>query len=64
MRLQKNVFQVRKWAKTSKEVSEMEIGNLKDTQKKLGRRWDIQSEKLEVFNKKLENTKIKERQKV
>ena len=42
----------------------MEIGNLKDTQKKLGRRWDIQSEKLEVFNKKLENTKIKEKQKV
>lgn len=62
------MFQMMKGDKTS-EVSEMEIGNLPNKWfiqmtakmlKKLGRRQDVQSEKLEIFNKKLNIKKNKE----
>ena len=67
MRWQKNMSQMKEQDKTpEEELSEVEIGNLPEKEfrvmiikvmKELGRRMDAQNEKLEVFNKELENIK-------
>ena len=61
------MFQMKEQDKTPEEkLKEMETGNLPENEfrvviikmiKELGRRMDAQSEKLEVFNKELENIK-------
>ena len=65
MRWQRNMFQIKENDKTpEEELSEVEIGKLPEKElkvmilkiiKELGRRMDAQSEKVEVYNKALEN---------
>ena len=64
------MFQKKKQDKTLEKLSEEEIGNLPNKEfkvmtvkviKKLGRRMDKQSEKLDIFNKELEYIKSNQR---